>query len=437
MTAAQGASTYKVINIESNDKKNVVDIRAGVVAVTYYEDIFSPTVTAKLVVTTSGDVVDGTGLYNGLPIRGGERIQLKIASPLGKGITWDDTSDYLHVANVTDVIASNQKERFVLHLVSREAIRNETSRVYKRYEGSARISENVKTIMQEYLATTANIDADDTQNKYSFVGNTRKPFTVLQSLASKSVAGTTEKDASAGFLFFQTKSGFKFKSIDGLISQEPVAEYLYTDANASSFDNETSNRILQYKTTVNNNLLAKLRTGRFSSYRVYWNPLTFQFTQPDRGVFKREDYVGGVKNLGNEMVLPEVENSAGQTISLGDVPSRIITGVQDIGTLGDKDDKSANADPGKYHSQALMRYNSLFTQQIKMAVPCNTDLEAGMVIKCRFPSVTTGKNKKETPDPVQSGLYMIKDLCHYFSGQESYTYMTLVRDTVGLYNPNT
>ena len=26
MTAAQGASSYKVINIESNDKKNVIDI---------------------------------------------------------------------------------------------------------------------------------------------------------------------------------------------------------------------------------------------------------------------------------------------------------------------------------------------------------------------------------------------------------------------------
>ena len=144
MTAAQGASAYTVINIESNDKKNVIDIRSGVVAFAYYEDIFSPTVTAKLVVTTSGDVVNGTGLYNGLPVRGGERVQLKVKSPLGKGITWDDTSDYLHVANVTDVIASNQKERFALHLVSREAIRNETSRVYKRYEGSARISENVR-----------------------------------------------------------------------------------------------------------------------------------------------------------------------------------------------------------------------------------------------------------------------------------------------------
>ena len=45
MTAAQQSATYKVLNIESNDRANVIDIRNGVVAMSYYEDIFSPTVT--------------------------------------------------------------------------------------------------------------------------------------------------------------------------------------------------------------------------------------------------------------------------------------------------------------------------------------------------------------------------------------------------------
>jgi len=164
--------------------------------------------------------------------------------------------------------------------------------------------------------------------------------------------------------------------------------------------------------------------------------LTWQFTSPDIGLFTREDYLQGVRNLGQQFVLPEVENAYGQKISLGEIPSRIITGVQDIGTLGEKMDKSANADPGKYHSQSLMRYNSLFTQQVKMAVPCNTNLEAGQIIKCMFPSVVTNSDKQNEPDPVQSGLYMIKDLCHYFEGQKAITYMTLVRDTIGLYTPN-
>jgi hypothetical protein len=436
MTAAQQSATYKTINIESNDKKNVIDIRNGVIAFAYYEDIFSPTVTAKMIITTSGDVINGTGLYNGLPVRGGERVQIAIDTRKGSGLRWDDSSEYLHVGKISDVSATNQKETMTLHLVSKEAIKNETSRVYRKYEGSARISENVKKIMSEVIQTNVPFDVDDTQNKYGFIGNSRKPFTVLQSLAAKSVSGKTEKDASAGYVFYQTKSGFKFKSIDGLISEDSVASFVYTDANTSSTSEDTSNRILKYKTTTNTNLLAKLRTGQFASYRVYWNPLTFQFTSPDIGIFTREDYLTGVRNLGQEMVLPEVEDAYGQKISLGEIPSRIITGVQDIGTLGEKNDKSANADPGKYHSQSLMRYNSLFTQQVKMVIPCNTNLEAGNVIKCSFPSVTTNSKKQNEPDPVQSGLYMIKDLCHYFQGQQSYTYLTLVRDTIGLYTPN-
>ena len=87
-----------------------------------------------------------------------------------------------------------------------------------------------------------------------------------------------------------------------------------------------------------------------------------------------------------------------------------------------------------YQSQAMFRYNSLFTQTLTATVPGNTSLEAGNVIECLFPINTTEEVNEF--DQEQSGLYMIKELCHHFDTEGTWTSMKLVRDTFGQHNPN-
>ena len=75
---ASDPSEYIEVLIESNDKSQSADLRLGVQTIDYYEDIFSPTITAKILVTTTGNAFDGKGVYQGLPLRGGERVSLNI-----------------------------------------------------------------------------------------------------------------------------------------------------------------------------------------------------------------------------------------------------------------------------------------------------------------------------------------------------------------------
>jgi len=63
-----------------------------------------------------------------------------------------------------------------------------------------------------------------------------------------------------------------------------------------------------------------------------------------------------------------------------------------------------------------------------MTVPLNLSLRAGSVIKCNFLKISS--NNKEF-DRENSGLYMIKELCHYFDGTQSLTSLKLLRDTFG------
>ena len=93
-------------------------------------------------------------------------------------------------------------------------------------------------------------------------------------------------------------------------------------------------------------------------------------------------------------------------------PTRILSSVLDIGTMEKDVSIDENADPSKYQAQSIMRYNVLFTQTVSMTVPCNTNLRAGDVIKCEFPKIS--RTDGQRPDSDQSGLYMIKELCHHF-----------------------
>jgi hypothetical protein len=438
-------SIYEEIFIESNDRKKTVDVRTGTVSVDYFEDIFSPTITARLVVINTGDSIQASddegnpdgpkqSIYSGLPLRGGERVSLKIAgnSQTNPGLDFStNPDDYLYVSSISNVITETQAESFILNLVSREAITNETARVTRKYPTSSTIDTTVRDILTNYLKTDKIGELDKTSNKYGFIGNLKKPFTVLVWLASKSVPESSES-ATAGYVFYQTQDGFQFRAIDNLIKQEPKATYTYTNVNETSLERNNDFVISSYTINRNQNLLEKLRLGTYSSYRIFYDPRTFEFTDPGKSVFKLGDYAGKAKNLGKPITLPNIANSANQ--SLGDVPTRILTQILDVGTLEKDVSIATNANPFENQSQAIMRYNVLFTQTVSMIVPSNTNLRAGDIIRCLFPKISNADGNEF--DDEQSGLYMIKELCHHFDSEASYTSMQLIRDTFGQYGTN-
>ena len=63
----------------------------------------------------------------------------------------------------------------------------------------------------------------------------------------------------------------------------------------------------------------------------------------------------------------------------------------------------------------------LTSQLLSITVPCNTDLRAGDIITCKFPKVS--REDSERFDPETSGKYLIKELCHHFDPDRSFTSM--------------
>ena len=418
-----------------------IDLKLGVVKFNYYEDLFSPCLTAQLLVVSAGgavqtDVKKGESgetienVYSGLPIRGGERVKIKIKPNSEKNVAleFDTPEKYFYVSNVSKQFSDGSKEIFTLDLVSREAITNETSRVVKRYPKESKISDHVKTIIEDRLASTIkDEDIDETVNKYGFIGNLKKPFHVLVWLASKS----KPKKGLPGYFFYQTKDGFKFKSIDSLIEDGNKSEkitYRETNYKPSSVLSDVADfTILQYNVVQNNDLLTKLALGQFSSHIMEFDPLLGTFTTQEQGKFTLDNITSETINLGETPEVPKLLNDD-TTQNLGTLPSRMITMVTDRGVLDFEPVTDKNSDPKLWQRQAYMRYQLLFTQVLNMVVPLNTNLSVGNIIFVEF--LQSNMESKER-DRQQSGSYMIKELCHHFDPNQSLTSMTLIRDTFG------
>jgi hypothetical protein len=107
---------------------------------------------------------------------------------------------------------------------------------------------------------------------------------------------------------------------------------------------------------------------------------------------------------------------------------RIQTAIFDVGAEGTNRD--VNNSPELYYAAGSTRYNILFSQVYSATVPCNTDLEAGHVLKLEIES--NSQDKEQGPDESQSGNYIIQALHHHFEPNKSTTY-EFIRDSYGLH----
>ena len=441
---------YELITIES-DQGVTIDLRLGVVSFQYFEDLFSPTITAKMVViSTSGVVSDDKtkkieSLYNGLPIRGGERVAIKIKgnTKINKGLRFDTPETYLYVSKISNVIRDGQKEIFVLHLVSREAITNEITHVNRKFEPYSLIDTHVEDILKNDLKVktiryAGNIDP--ASNKYGFLGNLKSPFQLLVWLASKATPQTQSTSGFTGYFFYQTQSGFNFRSADSLIKDgldgrtartNFKATREYTHKQFTDYINESGDfNILSYSIQRNNDLIRKLIIGQYSNFTASFNPLNGRFSKVEEGSFNLKEILNQPKGkristLGDVPEVPTLLSDDG--VGLGELPSRIMSVVKDVGTLSKEASKSDSPGVSQTQKEALVRYNLLFQQVVKIIIPLNTNLQAGEVVKLNF----LGAPEGSTYDRKQSGYYLIKELCHAFDTEQSVTSMTVIRDTFG------
>ena len=164
---------YTTVNITSLDGEKSLDLTQNLLETNYFEDLLEPCVSATLSIVATYDIVEG------LPIRGGEKVEIDLETKSGK------FKQEFFVYKVSDVTMEKQKTSFVLHLVPVEYARNELASVGGKFQNLP-IDVHVRDILTDVLKTKRIGVIENTSNSISFYGNLRKPFYLLRWLGPKS-----------------------------------------------------------------------------------------------------------------------------------------------------------------------------------------------------------------------------------------------------------
>ena len=382
------------------------DITRGNPSINYYESVTSPSISMTL------SFMDIDQMINQEGITGGEMIDLEIIIPdFEEKFKIESKKQKLVLNSVRDVVTSTNKQMATLEFVSEESLINETSRVNKKFTGN--VTQIVKELLEtepKGIQTEKEIKTDNAVNKYSFVGNLKRPFETIQWLCPKAQASAK----NFGFLFFENLDGFHFKSIENLLKQEP--EFLYQKPDRPT---ETDLRIIESNLNQSNDMGMNARMGMYSNRTIY--------IDLENETYEEIDF--NISELNPEKPLKVIE-------TLKEKPTRLMFRMLDQGALqkgSTKKEVEKRNELAVYQNKSYIRNNLLFSQSLNISVPINPELRAGQIIEVQFPlkdntdQNTTDKFGKDKDNDI-SGKYLISELRHVIGDGTSSTQLNLVRD---------
>ena len=407
----------KNLTISSVDGDKVAvlgDNITSVLSIDYYENIFHPNYQFEIVFVS----VDNP--LGDLELRGTETASIEIQHGSGT-LEFDDLVVTSFIQNQSESTANT----FTVRLDPVGTINNEKNRVTKRYSPDVKGTVHVENILKTQIgADEDEIDVEESANPVGFFGNYWRPFKALYWIAKRSMSGSMPEDGDGtdrvGFLFWQTKSGYKFKSIDTMISdskKETVFEYVQNDATSDNPNFDLYNPTFE----IDQNIILQMMNSMYGENRKYFNIHTLQVT--DDVAFSKSNAKQAHLGIEDETKLNYDINERPT------VPTRNIFMDYTMRRDGTINDGDKEYNPHKIISQAKMRYQTLLSRSLRATVPMNLKLEAGDVVSVKLIDSMKGTDKW------MSGLYIIKDLQHSYitrkNGVQCYTYLRLIKDTPG------
>lgn len=428
-TANTAAKEYNISKFEiiSNQGKKL-DVSLGSVQLQYYESILDNTVRVTAVLVDSGGRTDGSNSsaleMEDLKLTGGEEVSLEMKDAYGNTLLLSDNNQ-LRIKSIRDSV-DTQFTSYKLDLWSKECLDNELveTRVTKRYDG--KISDSVKTILSTVLKTPKFIDIDETENLFSFLGRSEKPFYKCTWLAKRSVpVGSLGK--SAGYLFFETSEGYKFKSIDSLFKQNYKRKLIYT--RTPYLPEGYNGKILEYSFDSSIDVEQALVTG--SLFKTELRATNFYDNKPRRNETSHTNQEDEEKMGGKE------HPTIAKDLDLQNKSTRVVVRYDKKGVLPPGKNLEEQLQKSKQNDfdidaiirQSAMRYNQLFTQKLSLTIPGDYGLHAGDLVYCDFPEIVQKSFKSVSQR--KGGLYMIVDLSHLITTNKTFTRLNLVRESIG------
>ena len=233
-----------------------------VLYVQYIEDIRSATMLMDVQITDteSGFLSQLTGMEN---------VFLVIDDSEGKTQLGGDFVIY----DIQDRKNISGKSSAVIRLCKTDFLNNAANKISRRFGkgGGAKIDRIVKKeILQDLMGIDKNrlVDFEPTLNKFSFISPYWNPFTAIRWLAARAIpARGSGFSATAGYAFYETRSGYHFVSYDSFAKKAPVTRIVAGHEGGELEEEDDKGIISVSKVNVESScdLLAGLNMGSYLS----------------------------------------------------------------------------------------------------------------------------------------------------------------------------
>lgn len=391
------------------------DIAAQVVAITVYEDIFSPFISGSLTVRESFDLV------NLFPFVGEEMVEIDIVTP-----TLDEKrniSGAFYIYKMTDrVLLGDKLVAYVLHFISQEAVIDLNKKISKVYSGKP--EDIVKSLITDNfngLQSNKQVFVEPTSKDIKFISNFWSASKCIEYATSMAV---NQNDA-ANYVFFENRFGFYFISLDSLYTNGVYQSFVkdgYTrdsmpDGGDARNVTEDFRRIEEIAIPVGYDYMSRIRGGMYASKLVSYDLNRKIYNAKNYSIRDKYDKM---KHLNDNKLIGD--NAVFRSNSL------LLNYPRDTANF------SGYGDATNYkHAQERISLLKLAeASKIEITVAGRSDYTAGQKVSVtlnKIQPVSQEDNDEDLVDQMFSGYYIIAAINHYVTRDRHECHMELIKDS--------
>ena len=407
----------------------VVGLKASIMGLSIFEGIDQLTVTGTITIQ------DAFNLASFGPIIGQEYLRLKIATPNLKGgeNTIDYSSNPFVITSVDDrVDIGNGVQATTMSFCSREFVINQRVRVRRTLVGS--YSDIVQTMVETDLDSDKRLYSEPSADNKKINAPNVKPLDII-AIATKNAV--SEKFNQSTYFFWESTSGFNFRTLGDMYDQTPVMSYLSSTAGTRTQNGVRDimaelSAIEGYRITSSPDTVWNYATGIFSSELIVHDILAKSY---QKHIYNYSDNFSEEQHLGTK---PLATNDP-DGISVSSFPSKqYLKPTVGVGTDQSFNDEFYQYAYGSNKLELMQSRNSQLSMlesalQLSIDVVGTTVVKAGDIVQITIPSVSAVKTtKNETEDMLYNGNFLIRSLRHDFdiSNNKHRMSMNVTKDAI-------
>lgn len=401
------------------------ELKKLMLEMSYYEDIYSFCASGYIT------VVDAQGFIELLQLTGNEFIEVNF-SKTKSAVNKNNRLYRLYKIGNRKPTGNMYGEVYTLYFCSEELVLSEQIKISKAYKGDT-ISNMVRNILTDKLKVNSEKIGiiEETYGTYDFVVPRLKPFEAiswLSTYARPNKAGAIGAD----MLFFETKEGFNYRSLQSMFKDDIYTTYKYQVKNITdkqqSFQEQTVT-VLDYEFVKVYDMVEQISSGALANKVITIDPTA---KTVNTTIFNYKKYKSQAQTLNKNDPTNQLLNRLGQTEQTSyDSNFKVLTanaGQQNAAYIKQspgavaKNIAAETYIPNRTAQISLANFNVL-----KLKIPGDTGISAGRTINFNLLSLKP-TDKKEL-DKYYSGKYLVTAVRHIIQPTVFQTILEVAKDS--------